>query len=314
LNVAVSVGRVNEKRPRRGPLPIGVFLFGRIKFMAIQKGKTWLTVLAAGVLLLTGPVEAFSTPVSDKARGDSPEAAKAEQAVKDYLEMVKGANAAVGLIQDEAVGKVFPKQRFVSALFRQFPVARIPPAGLRSSNVFVVTPGEKLRPLPDVMTLEEFARATLGPVKEDDVAKDVARAWIRLAQEFHQDGFYQFALMDDSTKIIPSKGGKTVTAKVVVMKGGNGTITATLEFDAAGKLAKVTMESKLKPGPRPICQATKLLDGDPLVRRMAEQDLLYMGRCARAYLLEQRALASPALQQAIDQMWRRILAEDEEKP
>ena len=40
---------------------------------------------------------------------------------------------------------------------------------------------------------------------------------------------------------------------------------------------------------------------------MAEQDLLIMGRAAKPYLDEQRAKASPALQQAIDRIWQRIL-------
>jgi hypothetical protein len=62
-------------------------------------------------------------------------------------------------------------------------------------------------------------------------------------------------------------------------------------------------------GVRPICQATKLLDPDPIVRRMAERDILVMGRAAKAYLDEQRARATPALRQAIDRMWKRIVAE-----
>jgi hypothetical protein len=70
------------------------------------------------------------------------------------------------------------------------------------------------------------------------------------------------------------------------------------------------MHVELKPGPRPICQATKLLDADPVVRRMAEQDLLVMGRAARPYLDEQRAKAAPELQKAIDRVWERICADD----
>jgi hypothetical protein len=61
---------------------------------------------------------------------------------------------------------------------------------------------------------------------------------------------------------------------------------------------------------RPICQATKLLDPDPIVRKMAEQDLLIMGAAARDYLLEQRAKAGPELQAAIDRIWERMLARE----
>ena len=65
----------------------------------------------------------------------------------------------------------------------------------------------------------------------------------------------------------------------------------------------------LRPGIRPICQATKLLDRDPIVRRMAEQDVLVMGRAAKPYLDQVRATARPKLQQAIDRIWQRILDE-----
>jgi hypothetical protein len=46
------------------------------------------------------------------------------------------------------------------------------------------------------------------------------------------------------------------------------------------------------------------------VRRMAEQDLLYMGRAAREYLQEQRARATPELQRAIDRLWQRIVEQE----
>jgi hypothetical protein len=80
----------------------------------------------------------------------------------------------------------------------------------------------------------------------------------------------------------------------------------TLTFGADGQLTGASYESKLRPGPRPICQATKLLDPDPIVRRMAEADLLYMGLAAREYLLDRRALAGPQLRRAIDRLWQRI--------
>ena len=67
--------------------------------------------------------------------------------------------------------------------------------------------------------------------------------------------------------------------------------------------------STVKAGIRPICQATKLLDPDSIVRQMAEKDILVMGQAAKAYLDEQRAQASPELRQAIDHMWQRILQE-----
>jgi hypothetical protein len=75
-------------------------------------------------------------------------------------------------------------------------------------------------------------------------------------------------------------------------------------------LTSVSEDNQIRRGPRPICQATKLLDPDPVVRKMAEQDLLIMGRAARGYLDEQRARATPALRKAIDRIWERILEGD----
>jgi hypothetical protein len=60
---------------------------------------------------------------------------------------------------------------------------------------------------------------------------------------------------------------------------------------------------------RPICQATKLLDRDPIVRRMARQDVLVMGRAAKPYFDKVPATARPKLQRAIDRIWQRILDE-----
>lgn len=83
----------------------------------------------------------------------------------------------------------------------------------------------------------------------------------------------------------------------------------TMILDASGIFVDVWETSTVLPGVRPICQATKLLDRDPIVRRMAEQDILVMGRMAKPYLDEIRAKAKPKLKQAIDRIWRRIVDE-----
>jgi hypothetical protein len=234
------------------------------------------------------------------------EIAKAVKVVQGD-EKLAGRGAAIAAIEDAAVGKVLPEYVFVSVMFRQFPVGRRPPEGLKASNVFAVDREGKVTKLTDTGELEKFFREHLAAAKEDEQLKEDARAWVRLAQQLRQDGFYKFELQDDATKVSPAGGGKSVTATVVAMRGGSGTLGATLTFDEAGKLTKVAEENKLKPGPRPICQATKLLDADPLVRRMAEQDLLIVGPAARPYLDEQRAKASPELRRAIDRLWQRIV-------
>jgi hypothetical protein len=253
---------------------------------------------------------AAAAPAPEKEKLTPEEVARAEKAVKDHLEKIKGAHGNVQVIKDEPLARLFPRYAFITVLYRQFPVARVLPEGLKASNVFAVGADGKFKLLNDAKGLEEFFKANLPPVTSADQAKDVARAWVRLGEEFHQDGFFKFTLMDDSTRVEGGDEGRTASALVVVMQGGNGSYAATVKLDSRGRLVKVEEMSKIRPGPRPICQATKLLDPDPLVRRMAEQDLRIMGTAARAYLMEQRAQARPELQQAIDRLWKQIQEEE----
>src|SRR5262249_27543824 len=160
--------------------------------------------------------------------------------------------------------------------------------------------------------LLKFFRSTLPPAKAESTMKDVARAWLSLGTEFHQDGFYSFSVpsKNDVTVAKEDKTKQATGKSVVAAKGGNGgEVQITLMFDAAGKLTRFTEKAKLRQGIRPICQATKLLDADPIVRRMAEKDILVMGRAAKPYLDEQRAKARPELKKAIGRVWKRISAE-----
>ncbi len=261
-----------------------------------------------GSALLAGAVAAAPRPEQKKLTPE--EVAKAEKAAREQLVKLKGDAAMVQHIQDGPLERALPRWAFFAVLFRQYPVARLAPPGLKSSNVFAVDPDGKVQVLTDVRELEKFFKTNLPPAKADDQIKDAARAWLRLAQQFYQDGFYKFALMDDSTKLNPSQAGKAVSGKVVVMAGGNGKITASLNFAHTGRLLSARASAELRPGPRPICQATKLLDPDPVVRRMAEQDLRIMGRAVKPYLDEQRAKATPELRRAIDRLWRQIERED----
>lgn len=233
--------------------------------------------------------------------------ARAEKAVKEYLDKLGGAGAGVQYVKDEAVESACPRDYFFAVMFRQFPVARVPPKGLKSSNLLAVDDDGKVTALTDARELEKFCRDHLAPAKGDEARKMAIRCWLRLAQQYHQDGFYTFAIMEDTIKA----DDKSASGTVVAMRGGSGTLSARLTFDDDGKLSKVSEEAKLRPGPRPICQATKLLDKDPLVRRMAEQDLLIMGAAAKDYLNEQRARAAPELQRAIDRMWQRIVESEQ---
>jgi hypothetical protein len=234
--------------------------------------------------------------------------ARAEKAVKKFLDEKK-ANVAPTPISDEALAGTFSDHAFFAVIFRQYPVALRPPEPFKSRNLLIVPRDGKLIHLTDIRGLETFFKDNLKPVKDNDAAHRTALAWLTLTQTFQQDGFFQFSVAKDDVNVSAVKGERKVVGKFVVTQGGKGELTATLAFDDRGRLSKATEVDTIKPGVRPICQATKLLDADPLVRRMAEQDLLVMGRACGDYLEEQRANAGPDLQKAIDRVWRRIIDE-----
>jgi hypothetical protein len=253
---------------------------------------------------------AGTAPAEQKAQPGGASKEAVEGAKKQLMAHLgdKAKNGQVIHIDAPALHKSFPGYEFFALRFRLYPVARVIPEGMKASNVFAVAKDGKIEHLKDAKALEMFFRQHGATARNEESAGALAQGWLWLAQEFVQDGFYAFTLGKPEVK---SEGGKVVSATdtAVVMKGGNGEMRATLSFDNAGKVEKVAHTQKIKPGPRPICQATKLLDPDPIVRRMAEQDLLYLGLAARDYLREQRAAASPELRRAIDRLWERIQKE-----
>jgi len=246
------------------------------------------------------------------------ELAAAEARAREYLKRLGATDQVrVSPITDESVARLFPKFVFVAVLFPQFPLARIAPDPLKASNIVAVPKGEgRPQPCSDAKELETFFKDNASAVSSG-TDTELMRAWLRLAQELSQDGFYKFKdpseFKGEGTKSDDGKSERIskVGGKVEVdPQGGNkGELRATIEFDKDGKITKINHKADLKPGPRPICQATKLLDPDPIVRRMAEDSLRVMGSAARSYLDEQRAKASPELQKAIDQIWQRIVDE-----
>jgi hypothetical protein len=216
-------------------------------------------------------------------------------------------------IREGSLGRVFPGYLFYVLRFRQYPVALNPPAPLRSNSLLIVRPDDAVALLADPEALEGFFRSTLPAATTAAMATEAAKAWLRLVEELNQDGFLQFAVADESITVAPvASGGQRVTGEaVVVPKGGNqGGIRAVLVFDSSGTLVSASETAQIKHGIRPICQATKLLDPDLIVRAMAEQAILVMGRAAKEYLAEQRESASPELRDAIDRIWHKIVSED----
>jgi hypothetical protein len=245
-------------------------------------------------------------------KGSGEKVARARKALDKHLQEIKAAQAQVVHIESEFLAEACPRDIFFAARFRQYPVARVLPEGLKPSNLFAVADDDKVRHLRDAKELEKFLKEKLSRMDKQEHIRNTLAAWLMLAQEFDQDGFYRFEVLNKAFTIEEKgQGGWQAAGRALLVQGGNGEIGATMTFED-GKLTKVVAYSKLRPGPRPICQATRLLDPDPVVRKMAEQDLLFMGRAAREYLMEQKARAAPELRRAMDRLWQRIERENPE--
>ncbi|HEV3115894.1 MAG TPA: hypothetical protein VGY58_02495, partial [Gemmataceae bacterium] len=254
---------------------------------------------------MSAPIEKAHQAVQDHAQ----QIDKAQKLVQEQLAGVKDGN--IQPIRADSVAEVFPKHFFFSVIFPHYPVARFPAPPFKGSNLYAVPrEGGKPKLLTQTKELEAIFRDTLPPVRDANAAKPVVRAWLELAPMFLQDGYYKFGVADESIKADSHNGEVKAEGKVLVKSGGNGEVNVTMTFDKAGKLIRVKQTEKVKRGVRPICQASKLLDKDPVVRAMAEQDLMIMGRAAKPYLEEQRAIALPALRKAIDHIWQRIMDDD----
>jgi hypothetical protein len=238
-------------------------------------------------------------------------AADAEAKAKEYLKSINGENGAqITVIRNDILGKTFAKHEFVAVIYRQFPVGRPAPEPLKVANVLVVPTGDgKVTPITDTKQLEKFF-AENAPKADNKIGDAILDAWLRLSQELAQDGFYRFKEPKAGIGSASSDGKMTLSGSVAVdPAGGNkGEISSTIHFDK-GMVVKVDHKVNLSPGPRPRCQATKLLDPDPIVRQMAEDSIRVMGSACKYYLDEQRAKASPDLRKAIDRIWQQILDE-----
>lgn len=231
-----------------------------------------------------------------------------QQLVEDYLRSRGISGAVVRPVTDDFVGRAFPNFSFFGVIFRQYPVAVQCPQtrDLKCANLFFVKDGQ-VDFVSKIEDLKFFFVANLDPAPTQDAATDAAESWLRFSEELKQDLFYTFSPPDVS---YTSRDDSTlVRAHSSVVDGGEGNIDVLITLGTAGSLVNILEKSAVRPGVRPICQATKLLDRDPIVRRMAEQDLLVMGRAAKPYLDWVRATARPRLQQAIDRIWQRILIE-----
>lgn len=246
--------------------------------------------------------------LSSPCRAD--DATEAEAKLKEYLGGIKGSEAGRVTLLADGTREAFPDFVLFSHVIPQYPVARQAPAPLSNANVIAVPKQKGGKPvlIKDLKELEKFFKEHARAVKQPAESDDVLKAWLRSAAELAQDGYFKFTV-----KTGPSlASGNTITATgsapVDPRNMDKGEIKASLTFKS-GKFAAAETKSSVSAGIRPRCQATKLLDPDPIVRAIAEDSLRVMGSTAKDYLDAQYAKASPQLRAAIDRVRAKIAAE-----
>lgn len=223
------------------------------------------------------------------------------------------------IITDPTLNLVLSSWRFYMVSFPLYPVAMMPPEPLSNKNLFVLNKDGVVQNITSVDDLKKFFLASAHEIKDNGGAKDGLNAWFALSISVSTDGWTHLIVPQDKIKVTQSDGktvatGEATAANAGVKFGDRGGITATLTYDDKdkGKLIEVKQEINIQHGIRPVCQCTKLLDADPIIRKMARQDLLVMGTAAREYMTAQRAKASPELKKAIDEVWAEILKMEEQ--
>jgi hypothetical protein len=240
------------------------------------------------------------------------------QLIADYLHKLPKPEGPLSLrtgelvyLGNESIAKSIPGKLFYVLRFRQWPIAIALPPPLAANNIFVVDKNAQVELITSIENLKKLMQRNVHGIVDVTAARRVVKSWLLLSQELAQDGMYQFEIPESGIARLESHElimcGK---ASVKPIGGNSGEINATICFSQNGDISLIKETQNLLQGMRPICQSTKLLDKDPIVRKMAEQDLLIMGKAAKPYLEEQRAKVSPELRIAIDKIWHRILIED----
>lgn len=190
----------------------------------------------------------------------------------------------------------------------QYPVAVPVPPELSANTLICVDCKGKISKFCSESELKAFYLESSKSIKSDSDIKIVVEAWLSCLKELVQDGMYRFDSSTARFDLEKKADSKIARGSIAVQPtGGNlGGITSILTFSKSEKLVSIESDIRIQAGIRPICQAKKLLDSDTTVRKMAEQDILIMGKSCRFYLDQQRAEAAPPLKKAIDRIWQKI--------
>jgi len=200
-----------------------------------------LSLMCWGVVCLVLLSLTTQTNAQDERRQQS------RQVVQDHLQALGSVRLGKRLklddLQSAELRKLFERCDFFVLRYPRYPVEVVPVAPLRVNNVFMVCDGKVSR-VSEESELQEFFLQRFPVATDDSVKADGVRAWLLLAQEFHQDGFVVFGSPSLRTTDTLAEGVVEVTKD-----SGEGRLSVTMEF-SEGKLSKVSWGGNVVPGIR----------------------------------------------------------------
>ena len=175
-------------------------------------------------------------------------------AIRRWLSQVSGAQGGLILsIGDAAVVQAFPSEHFYVLRYPRYPVAQVLPEDITYNNLLVVHSDGRVERLADTKTLESLFRSRLVRVSNAPLALRALTAWLRLSQEFQQDGFFEFQEPVGKLNPLPKRAGLIVSGitMVIANAGNKGEIAVVLRFDRSGKLSSAVETANVISGRRP---------------------------------------------------------------
>jgi hypothetical protein len=143
-------------------------------------------------------------------------------------------------IEDDAVQKLFPDDRFFGVYFATWPVAPRLPKELAHETLVRVHRADTIDPIRGQDGLKAFLAQGLSDIRDESKAAAAATASLRLAEAVSKAGAYPFGKPDVA---VARQGANIVaTARAAASEYGLGEVAVRLEFGPDGKATPDAME------------------------------------------------------------------------
>jgi hypothetical protein len=197
-----------------------------------QKGAGTMLLLNLCISVLS-VVANTSTPAAEPDKSRAAVDAWYAEITKDTRPVVA---PKIALVDDPAVHAAFPDDRFFTIQFPRYPLAIKPPAPLKLENLIRVHKDSSVQRIADTDALKKLVEPLFSDKAGRDQIRTALHAFLRLAEEFYQDGYYEFTITDESISAVQQNDHYIATGKATVTRGGKGTVTVTVTTGAAPKI------------------------------------------------------------------------------